>query len=606
MAKTLFADNSRARLELHINRFMLLIALAAIISLILEHGRYVGPDKTQYLEALNVCIIAIFVLEIFAKLAIAPVKKSYLRTNLIDFVVIGALFVLPLAGILLRKYELLPAILQRIEVADIKTLYVRVIQAYIVYHIVRKGVQFQKAIAISSVRPAQILVFSYLAIIVLGTFLLFAPRATAGGERISLVDALFTATSATCVTGLVVQDTGSYFSHYGQMVILTLIQIGGLGLMTFTTFFSIIFSSRLGLREQVIMQDVMSYNILGKISRRIVYILVLTFVMEAIGAIVLYNVWTDPFISQGRRIYLSIFHAVSAFCNAGFCLYRDSFQGYQSNLILNLTVPLLVIIGGLGFAVHTNLFSVLKDKLLRKVRKEDALHRSASAPARISLHSKIVLIATAGLLILGFCLFVMLENDGILKNMSAADKMKVSFFQSVTPRTAGFSTVDYRQLKPATLFFTMMLMFIGASPGSTGGGIKTVTIAVLVLLVISVIRNRDKVEIGKKTVPRRNVNQATVVVVIALALVFVSCLSLVFVENKKGFTFVQMAFETFSALGTVGLSTGITGYLSSAGKVIIIITMLCGRIGPLFLALSLSGRAFTRDFDYPTEKVTIG
>ncbi len=311
MAKTLFADNSRARLELHINRFMLLVALAAIISLILEHGHYVGADKTQYLEVLNVCIIAIFVLEIFLKLAIAPVKKSYLRTNLIDFVVIGALFVLPLVGILLRKYELLPAILQRLEVADIKTLYVRVIQAYIVYHILRKGVQFHKAIAISSVRPAQILVFSYLLIIIVGTFLLYAPRSTPVPGRISFIDALFTATSATCVTGLIVQDTGSYFSYYGQMVILMLIQIGGLGLMTFTTFFSILFSSRLGLREQVIMQDVMSYDILGKISRRIVYILALTFILEAIGAV---TVWLRVVVTRSANRILSATRAAESPC----------------------------------------------------------------------------------------------------------------------------------------------------------------------------------------------------------------------------------------------------------------------------------------------------
>jgi len=606
MAKIIFKDKGRAKLELWINRFMLLVALAAITSLILEHGRYLSPDKSKYLELIDIWIIIIFVCESLFKLFIARLKRTYLRNNWIDFFVIGTLFIWLIAGVFLSESRVVGAILKKLNLANITALYLRIIQIYIVYHILRAGVKLQKAVAVSSVRPAQILVFSYLSIITLGTVLLYAPRATAAAERISFIDALFTATSATCVTGLIVQDTGSYFSQYGQIVILVLIQIGGLGLMTFTMFFSIIFSGRLGLREVVVLQDVMSYEILSKISRLIILILFLTLVFEVAGACLLYNLWDDPGMAKPTRIYYSVFHAISSFCNAGFSLYKDSFMGYSHNAIFNLVVPLLIIFGGLGFAVHYDILSLIKDKITRKSRGAVAVLAESAPPFRVSLHAKIVLGTTLILLIVGFLLFFTFEYNGALKALPLSDKVTISFFQSVTPRTAGFSTVDFSGLKSPTLFTTMMLMFIGASPGSTGGGIKTVTLAVLIIMVISVIRNRENVEVGKKMIPSASIKQAVVVIVLALGLVSLSCLVLLYIEQAKGFSFLQVAFETVSAFGTVGLSTGITGSLSTLGKVIIIITMFCGRIGPLFLTLALIGRGFARGFDYPAEKVTIG
>ena len=279
---------------------------------------------------------------------------------------------------------------------------------------------------------------------------------------------------------------------------------------------------------------------------------------------------------------------------------------YKFNVILNLTVPILIIIGGLGFTVHYNILSVLKGYILKIRAKRAGLFESPPVPLRMSLHSKIVLTTTLTLIILGIALFYAMEYNGALKDMPFGGRIMVSFFQSVTPRTAGFNTVDYSTLKSCTLFFTMMLMFIGASPGSTGGGIKTATFAVLFLSIVSILRKQQNVELRRKSIPPSNVNQAVVVTFLALAFVCLAILALSVVEEEKGLSFLQLAFETVSAFGTVGLSTGITGELSSAAKLILIIMMFIGRVGPLGLALALSGRIRLRNFDYPTERVIIG
>ncbi|RLE11036.1 Trk family potassium uptake protein [Candidatus Aerophobetes bacterium] len=437
--------------------------------------------------------------------------------------------------------------------------------------------------------PASVAV-TFLIIIALGTALLLLPVASVSGKSTEFLNALFTATSATCVTGLIVVDTGSYFSLFGQIVILVLIQIGGLGLMTFASFFALL-SKDFGVRDRVILRDVVRYDNLSKIGYLLLSVLLLTFIFEAIGAVILYFQFLPEIKNKALSIYSAIFHSVSAFCNAGFSIYSNSFMGYQGNIGINLTMSFLIIFGGLGFVVIVDLLRIL----LSWIKKQKREH--------LSLHSKMVLLTTGILIGLGATLLYMGEMDAVLKGLSVKEKILISCFQSITARTAGFNTVKISNLTVFSSFLLIILMFIGASPGSTGGGIKTSTFATLLFTIKSMVQGKGQVEAFKRTIPRITVYQALCVVILALGWLSLSTLFLSFTEKAN---FIDILFEVFSAFGTVGLSRGLTPHLTKWGKIIIIITMIVGRIGPLTLALAIAGRRAVKLYEYPEEKIIIG
>lgn len=448
-------------------------------------------------------------------------------------------------------------------------------------------------------KPPQIIIFSFLITILIGASLLSLPQSASNGISIGIVDAFFTATSATCVTGLIVKDTGSDFSQFGQLVILLLLQIGGLGIMTLSTFFAILLGRKLTIRENVVIKGALDRHSIEGLKTLILYILGITFFIEAIGAILLYN--------RFGSIYPSIFHSISGFCNAGFSLNAASFVKYRQDVYVNIVMTALIILGGIGFIVLIDIPKFFRwgfRRLFLKSR-EDIMH----LVSRISLQTKIVLSVTAILLFLGGAVFFLLENHKILYGLGFKDKILMSFFQSVTSRTAGFNTVAIRNLSAPTLFFLIILMFIGASPGSTGGGIKTCTLGVLVAGAWGMIKNRDNIQIFKRSIPKSVFRKAVMIAGLAVTWIVVFTMLLSFTEDRNEAMpnyFLRILFEVTSAFGTVGLSTGVTPILSSFGKVLIMLTMFVGRLGPLTLALALTMREQKVFYRYPEEKVMVG
>ncbi len=461
------------------------------------------------------------------------------------------------------------------------------------------------------INAPKVVAVSFLAAIFLGSLLLKLPFATSSEwkseeNRSSLpyIDALFTATSATCVTGLIVKDTGRDFSLFGQLVILFLIQVGGLGIMTMSTFFLLLFGRKISLRDSVTVRTSLGGKNVRSTAELIKHALLLTFSIELVGAAILFwrfHCGTDA-LALGKGAYHAIFHSVSAFCNAGFSLYNTSLRGKEWLVVITMAV--LVICGGCGFLVVYNILNL-------RFWKKDRLARG-----RLSLQSRVVLWATGILLAVGFVSFLIVEWNGGMSGQRLPRRLLNSFFCAVTPRTAGFNTIKYNGMSSSGLLLTTFLMFIGASPGSTGGGIKTCTFVVLLATSYAIIRGERSVVLFKRTIPNRVVQEAIAVALISLIFVSAAAVALSVSERgvggagewpecQSGFA-TRTVFEVFSAFGTVGLTTGITPYLSLAGKIIIIVTMFVGRIGPLALALIVAGREIRPSVEYAEEAVMIG
>ena len=433
--------------------------------------------------------------------------------------------------------------------------------------------------------PNQVLVSGFISLILIGTYLLHLPIASSGEGSIKWVDALFTATSATCVTGLVVLDTGSDFTFFGHWIILIPFQIGGLGIMTFSTMFAFLLGKKISLRQRLIIQESLNQFSIGGLVRLAKYILLFTFIFQGFGTLFLYLNWRH-INSNHSSLFLSFFHAVSAFCNAGFSLFSDSLQAYTSHTGINTIFLILIIFGGIGFLVLVELYEYPKRK-------------------RLSLHSKLVIVMTIFLLVSGTIgiLFLENQNPNTIQHHLLRGKLLSSIFQSATARTAGFNTIPIGQMGNATLLLLIMLMFIGASPTSTGGGIKTTTFCVAFLWMYYTLKGRKHLYLYQRQISNEVVSKAWVILTLAISWIMVMTLLLSYFED---FDFIKLFFEVISAFGTVGLSTGITGSLSPAGKIIIIFTMFVGRLGPLALALSLIINRQEESIQYPEDHVMVG
>lgn len=445
-----------------------------------------------------------------------------------------------------------------------------------------------KAFKSFSTKPGATISASFFIFIMIGTILLMLPVATADGGGTSLVDAFFTSTSALCVTGLTVHDTSLYFSRFGHVVIMILIQIGGLGIMTSYAFFSIIIGKRLLISQKVTMKGVLNTEN-GEIKRIILFIIISAFVVEAIGALVLATHWSQKTFDD--YIFFAVFHSISAFCNAGFSLFSNSLIRYNSDLVVNVTIGLLIVSGGLGFVVLSNLFGCLSF-LPKKDKKR-----------RLNLHTKIVLTMTAILIIVGAILYYTFEYRNTLEQFSARDKIFVSFFQSITTRTAGFTMVDIGSLATPTLLYCIFFMFIGGASGSAAGGIKVGTFFLILAVAYNMFRGKEDVEIFDRTIHRRTVQKAVSITTLSLLTILLFCLILLWTEDAP---FYAVIFEAFSAFGTVGLSTGLTNDLTVIGKVVVSLLIFIGRIGPLTLALVLGKEIVERKIRFPEESIVVG
>jgi len=451
------------------------------------------------------------------------------------------------------------------------------------WRVVLKIMPRPKARAVSPL----VLLYGFAATIALGTILLTLPVSTKTGEFTSPIDALFTATSAVCVTGLVVVDTSTYWSSFGHGVILALIQIGGFGFMTSATLFLIALGRRIGLRERLLIAESMGIGRLGSLVRLIIGIAVFTILIEMAGAALFYLRFSAE-SSTGTAAWNSIFQAISAFNNAGFDLFGGfrSLSNYQGDTLVLLTTAALIFLGGISLLVIVDL-----------LRKRNL--------TRLTLDSKVVLSTTVLLLALGTMVILLTEfhDSDTLGALPFPQKLLNAFFQSVTARTAGFSTITVANLANYALFFTMLLMFVGGASGSTAGGIKVNTFGMLVATIWSTIRGKEHAGAFGREFSAQQTNRALSVVMLSLTLVSVVVFVLTVTEE---FHFIDLLFETVSAFGTVGLSTGITPALSTAGKLVITATMFAGRLGPLALALSLMQRQQPSAYRYPQEAVRIG
>lgn len=450
--------------------------------------------------------------------------------------------------------------------------------------------------------PSQILVVGFLGVIFIATLLLMLPISTVSGEMTPFVDALFTSTSAVCVTGLVVVNTLAHWSLFGKIVILICIQIGGLGFMTLVSMIFILMGKKITLKNRLIMQEALSFNTTAGIVRFTQYIVKLTLVVEAIGAILLSFVFI-PDYGLVKGLGYSIFHAISAFCNAGFDLVGDnSLVPYVGNGIVNFTVMFLIICGGLGFTVWMDTYHAIRLKL------SSAEHFSwKQAFYKLTLHTKLVWIITVSLIILGFVFFFIAEytNPATLGALTFKEKIYAAMFQSVSPRTAGFNTLLLAELTPASKLMTIILMFIGGSPAGTAGGIKTVTMGVLILSAISVVKGKESTVAFRRKIPTQVIFRALTIVIIGLSVVISTLMILTVTENVG---FMELLFEVVSAFGTVGLTLGITSGLSFIGKFIIIILMFIGRLGIITMSVALMLRQEKEKLgiQYPEEKVMVG
>lgn len=439
-------------------------------------------------------------------------------------------------------------------------------------------------------QPAQVVLFSFAAWILLGSLVLMLPVSANLGRTISFVDALFMATSATCVTGLKSISMVDDLSIFGQMVILVLLQVGGLGIMTLSSSMAVIMGKNLQMREQVIMHDVLDTSSSEELLNLVVNVIRYTFAIEFVGAIILTIGFYQEGFEIGQSIYYGFYHAISAFCNAGFGLWNNNLEDFKFTPLIHFTIAFLIIFGGIGFSVLKDITEMFKKK--RPIRS-------------LSLHTKIVLVTNTLLLMIGTFYLFFGEFLHAFQEYSMWGKFQVAFFQSATARTAGFSTVSILSLQPHCIYLLILLMFIGASPGSTGGGIKTSTFAILLYSVKATLQGRTQVEMFERTVPAQTVVKSIAIFIICLIVVSIGVLVLVRVEPDK--SFLSLIFEVVSGFGTVGLSMGITPFLSSIGKLCIIAMMYLGRVGPLTLILAVASRVvLPSHVEYPEGKVLIG
>lgn len=434
----------------------------------------------------------------------------------------------------------------------------------------------------------------FLAVITVGTLLLMMPFSISSGAWNDPIVALFTATSAVCVTGLGVVDTGTYFSFWGQFFLVALVQIGGLGYMTATTLLLLLLGRRFSLKDKIAIQQSLDRPGIHGSTQILQSIIALTAVMEITGTLVLLPTFsTDYGFNQG--LWLAVFHSINSWNNAGFSLFPDSFIRYQISPQLVIPVSLLIIFGGIGYPVLFEMYLWLRDRILRRP------YRMA-----FSLNFKVATSTTVALLFIGTIAFLLIEirNAATFGAVSFGDKLLLAWFQSVTTRTAGFNTIDIGRMTTAGLFLTIALMFIGASPGGTGGGIKTTTARVLSNCTRAILQGKEEVEMYQREVPISLILKAVGVVVASTATVIVSTILISLTDPEVNF--IQILFEVMSAFATVGLSTGITASISSAGKLVLIGTMYVGRVGILLLMSALLGDPRPRTIHYPEENLLVG
>lgn len=583
----------------------LVIGSIAVASLILQHGFEFWRHIIAWLNGLNVLLALGFAAILLVHLATARNCRDTIHETRFELVLFGfCLALLALTPALPDELlaDVFPGLLHRSGFD--KTL--GVVHLYLLGNICIQLLRLIQRIFVAGVRPEVVLAGSFAALVLVGTLLLLLP--TAGADPLAPItpmDAFFTSVSASCVTGLSVRDTGTAFSEFGQLIILGLIQVGGLGIVTFVAFISVFSAKTLPVPQMVAFRRMITASHTDDLKKRLAGILLLTALIEGAGAVSLY-IFTTTEGDALEKLKWSVFHSISAFCNAGFALQSDNLESHWNNPGLNLTIILLIVLGGLGFLVLPELIALggaglrLLPQLLHPRSRRFAPH----LPRRLSVQSRISLIITLSLIAMGTLGFWWTESSNVLRGVGGEDSFLVSFFQSVTTRTAGFNTVSMGDLQQATLIMLIALMVIGGSPVSTAGGIKTVTLGILLLALRSLILQREKVEAFGRMLAGRAFFTALNVFVLYVVTASAGMFLVSYFDPHLALR--DVSFETISALSTVGLSTGITPGLSTGSKLVLCVAMFIGRVGPIALVFSVFESRGHVDYEFPEEDVVVG
>ncbi|MBL7214090.1 MAG: hypothetical protein ISS71_00260 [Phycisphaerae bacterium] len=596
--KLLYKNKAIERSVIGINFLSMTIVIATFVML---YGFDEPVLTATLLHSIQAVMVFVFLAEKLVRLFNAQNKLEFLKVNWFEIpLMIGLLVIAVGAG---RWF----ALESRSDVI------LTSVSGYLILQAISKVCLGMILLASSGRNPTLVLIVLFVVLICAGAGMLMLPRAH-NLDNMSVTNAFFTATSATCVTGLIVVDTGSDFTQLGQIIILTLIQLGGLGIVIFGAVLALLLGQALSVRESLAMQDILNAQTLSRISVMIGFIFLGTLVIEGIGALLLYPMWDNvpEAVTGPQQWFYSIFHSISAFCNAGFSLFKNSLVDYNSSTGVYAVIAPLIILGGLGFGVLYNLTHVAADRTKRFFRRKlsPEFGFSLGIPERLQLQTKIVLTTSLILIVVGTALLMLFEHFS--PQAEHDSRFKIALFQSITARTAGFNTINIAALSEGSKLVLMLLMFIGGSPGSTAGGIKTVTLAIVVMVIYATLRKRREVELFRRSVRLVVVGRAMTVMLLFAALLTVASGLLVLTEhNNRGnngqqWSLVDLSFEAASALGTVGLTAGVTPTLTTAGKWIIIVTMLVGRLGPMTLLAGLTFNLKPAVYDYPSEAVMVG
>ncbi|UII19680.1 TrkH family potassium uptake protein [Fulvivirga ligni] len=574
------------------------ISLLAFLGVIVEEGFKLPPEAISGIQLVYVLCIFSFIVTLSVR-----VLTTFIYGRSRKKILFSEYFLFAILIIILFFHWLVPEgqeskLIVGGIASDLAIIRFHVIILFLI-EFSKRSLQFQKL----DLNPALLFTGSFMLLILIGTLLLMLPKATSNG--ISLIDALFTSTSAVCVTGLAVLDTSKDFTHFGQVIILILIQIGGLGIMTFTSFFGFFFKRTSSIENTLFIQDFINEKRMSKIISTTLKIISVTLLIELAGSILIFITIHSKMSEPGEAVWFSVFHSISAFCNAGFStLAQGLYQPIvRDAYLLHLIIAALIILGGIGFPVIFDVYSSFKYAFREKVGQWSGQSKYRHRGRHLTVHTKIVLVTTTVLLVLGFFMYLWSEQHNTLVGLSWPEKIAVSIFGSVTPRTAGFNTVDMSKIAVPTMLVYLILMWIGASPGSTGGGLKTTTFAVAVLNTLSVAKHRRRVELFRREITNESVRKAFSVIIMSFLVIG---LSVFFVSlYNPELSIIAIAFECFSAFSTVGLSLGITGDLAFMSKVVIIITMFIGRVGTLTILIALIRKAKAHTYQYPYESVFI-
>lgn len=573
-----------------------LVALVAVLSILYFHGFDISAQENKVITLLLRTAFGYFVLKYFARLffsfqPLKDFKDSIFEGVLILLVVLNATFAF------LFDWELIHHIGLWFKIQNINWFFAIGIQLYFVLILINEVGRAGSRINSLNLSPPTMLIGSFVILILFGSLLLVLPEMTVSGQSMSYFDALFTSISASCVTGLIVVDTATFFSFKGQLVIMLLIQLGGLNIISFASVFALIARRGIGLKHQSILQESLNAESLSASSSLFRQIFIFSMLIELAGAALIYFSWKDiPEVSAtSDKIFYSIFHSISAFNNAGFSVFSNGLfeQGVRDAYTLHLVIALLIILGGIGFTTMRDIFSF--SRIRERFQKN---WRSLRIDTKLSLYSAAILILA------GFVVFYIFEVNNTLKDESLWGQIVGALFQSVTTRTAGFNTVDVGALAQPALIFSIFLMFIGASPGSTGGGIKTNTFAIIILGAWSTARGKPRLELFKRTIPYDLLNKAFLIFFISLCFIALGVFGLAI--SEPDISLIALAYEEVSAFCTVGLSTGITSDLNTTSRIIIMLSMFFGRVGILSLAFALGQNEKVHNYKYPKASLLIG